>query len=62
MRLKRVAPLALLVLLCGTFVRSAPQQSRRGVDVAPQKGYAPVAEALSKFIQNEMQEKKLPAF
>ena len=62
MRLRRAAPLALLVFWCGTFVRSAPQQSRPGADVAPQSGYAPVAEALTKFIQNEMQDKKLPAF
>ncbi len=62
MRLKRVALLASLALLCATFMRSAPQQLHRGTDVAPQAGYAPVAEALSKFIQNEMQDKKLPAF
>src|SRR5881296_236168 len=30
--------------------------------VGPSRNYAPVAEALSKFVQHEMEDEKLPAF
>jgi CubicO group peptidase (beta-lactamase class C family) len=62
MRLKIVAPILLLAFWTAGSVRSAPEQSRTGENVAPQASYAPVTEALSKFIQHEMQDKQLPAF
>ncbi len=62
-RLSRsVVPATLLILLGGLIVNSAPAKKAPAQNVAAQGPYAPIADALSKFIQDEMQDKKLPAF
>lgn len=62
-RLSRSAvPATLLVLFGGLIINSAPATKPPAQNVAAQEFYAPVADALSKFIQGEMQDKKLPAF
>jgi CubicO group peptidase (beta-lactamase class C family)/D-alanyl-D-alanine dipeptidase len=62
MRLKTAASILLLGLLAAGIVRSAPEQFHAAENVAPQPGYKQMAEALTKFIQHEMQDKQLPAF
>lgn len=60
--LRRVVPAISLMLLGGLVVVSAPATRPPTENVAAQGSYSPVADALSKFIQEEMQDKKLPAF
>lgn len=60
--LQRTIPATLLALLGGLAINSAPATNDPAQNVAPQGSYAPVANVLSKFIQDEMRDKKLPAF
>lgn len=60
--LPRAIAAALLALLGGLIVNSAPARKAPAQNVPPQAAYAPVANALSEFIHSQMQDKKLPAF
>lgn len=64
MRLRRLTLLALVVLWGGASVRPSPRRARprAGGEVVAQGIYAPVAQALTKFIESEIEDKKLPAF
>src|SRR5712692_10508265 len=64
-RLTRIA--AVLVLVAAAVFGFDGALSSRATPAFPQTvgpsgTYAPVAEALSKFVQHEMEDKKLPAF
>ncbi|HKF51321.1 MAG TPA: serine hydrolase [Candidatus Acidoferrales bacterium] len=62
MRFRTVLSIALLLVLGGVFVYSAPRKAETVQNVAPQSEYARVADALTRFIKNEMQDKQLPGF
>src|ERR1700685_2847845 len=56
---------AILSFVCAfVFLLICPTPRLHGLqqNVAPRQDYAEVTETLSRFIQNEMQDKKLPAF
>lgn len=59
--MKMCAIVALLLLLSGTLALSSPQTASSAANIDPQARYAPVAAALSSFIQHEMKDKQLPA-
>lgn len=62
-KLLQTAILATLLALFGGLVaNSAPARKILADNIAPQGSYAGVADSLSKFIQAEMRDKKLPAF
>lgn len=62
MQFRGATSLALLVVLGLVFAHSAPREAETVQNVAAQGEYPQVADALSKFIQHEMQDKQLPAF
>ncbi len=59
---RSVVPATLLILLGGLIIDSVSATKAPAQNVAAQGSYAPIADTLSKFIQDEMQDKKLPAF
>jgi CubicO group peptidase (beta-lactamase class C family)/D-alanyl-D-alanine dipeptidase len=61
-RVRSVISFVLLASLGGVFALSAPSQTNPAQNVAPRSDCAPVASALSTFIQSEMKDKQLPAF
>lgn len=61
-RLRQLAHITLPALLFGMLAYSVPRGRKTSHNAAAQNQYAQVADALSKFIQHEMQDKQLPAF
>lgn len=61
-RFSKAALLMGTIFLVFLLIRSAPAVPASAPTVGPSPDYAKVAEALSKFIQREIQDKQLPAF